>query len=89
MREILETTSQQTATAVVARGRSIDVPHSTKRETLGLHEDGKLITRAVTQQFIAGEEVELLVDEIAGLRALGYLVNPDNAPPPSEFDTNQ
>jgi hypothetical protein len=77
----------RTEKAIVARGRCIDVPHATQRETVGFGADGKPIKRAVTKQFVAGDEVELPVDDIARLRMLGYLIYPDQSAPPIAIES--
>ena len=87
------TNSQQqlkitTEKAVVARGRSIDVPVPGKKVVVGTAEDGKPITRGPTRRAQPGETVELPIDEVRALRASGYLVDPDNAPPPSGLPVN-
>ena len=71
-----------TEKAVVARGRSIDVPVPGKKIVVGTSEDNKPITRVPTRRAQPGEVVELPSDEVRTLRASGYLVDPDNAPPP-------
>lgn len=71
-----------TVKATVARGRSVDVPIQGKTIVVGTTEDGKPVTRVPTKHYIAGQEVELPLDEVRRLQASGYLVDPDNVPPP-------
>ena len=68
--------NQKTARAVVARGRSVDIPIGAL-VTVGLTAEGKTVTRRPTKQFGPGNEVELPADEIKSLRKLGYLVDPE------------
>ena len=72
--------------AIVARGRSIDVPDLERRETIGLNEDGAPITRAVTTTYVTGQEIELPADDVARLRSLGYLIYPDQMVPSIEIE---
>lgn len=69
--------------AIVARGRSVEV--SVGRKIVGQAGDGKdreAVYGPVTKVFTAGQEVELPVDEVARLRKIGYLVDPEIPPPP-------
>jgi hypothetical protein len=62
--------------AIVARGHSIDVPlHPTAAEKLTFGVEGRPSLRALTRRYTEGQEVELPVDEIAGLRARGIVVD--------------
>lgn len=72
----------QTAKAIVARGRSVDVPLRGEPIVVGLTAEGKPVKRMPFQNVGPGKEVELPVDEIRTLRAAGYLVDPDNMAPP-------
>lgn len=69
------------ARVTVARGRSIEVP-TEEKVTIGLAENGQPITRLATRLYLAGETVELPIDEIDRLRELGYLADPENPSPP-------
>ncbi len=70
--------------AVVARGRSIDVPVSGNKVLAGYgKDDGKPVYRIPTRHHRAGDTIELPADEVKTLRAAGYLVDPDNVPPPA------
>ena len=63
--------------AIVARGRTVAIPSPTKRAFAGRHPDtGVEIFGPKIDEFGPGTEVELPVDEIAELRAKGYLVDP-------------
>ena len=63
--------------ATVARGRTIAIPNPTKRVFAGRHPDtGAEFFSFKIDEYGPGQEVELPVDEIAGLRALGYLIDP-------------
>lgn len=73
----------QTGKAVVARGRSIDVPVPGKTVVVGTDDNGRALSRAVTRHYVTGQEVELPLEEIKALRKSGYLVDPENAAPPS------
>ena len=70
------------ARAVVARGRTLSVPHATKQQVIGYSEDGKPVQRPVMVDFGPGQEIELAVDEIAELRATGFLIDPSQKPIP-------
>ena len=77
-----------TVKAIVARGRSVDVDDETRREIIGVQKDGTPMTRAPSRRYQAGEEIELPIDEVATLRKLGYLVDPDNPSPPRQHTTS-
>lgn len=72
----------KTAKAVVARGRSVDVPVRGEQIIVGLTAEGKPVKRMPFQNVGPGKEVELPLDEIRTLRATGYLVDPANMAPP-------
>jgi hypothetical protein len=70
-----------TGTGVVARGRTVIGPHPTETETFGNGPDGKPIVRPVHTTFNPGDTVTLPAGEIARLRGLGFLVDPDGSGP--------
>ncbi len=72
----------QTGKAMVARGRSIDVPVGGKGIVVGTTEGNQPVTRVPTKTYYSGQTVELPLEEIKTLRASGYLVDPDNVAPP-------
>lgn len=61
--------------AIVARGRSIDIPFG-EALLVGKRDDGRPLMRSPSRTFHAGEEVELPADEVASLMCAGYLVDP-------------
>lgn len=71
-----------TERAIVARGRSIDVPVPGKAIVVGTTEDNKPVTRVPTRKALPGEEVNLPADEVKALRKAGFLVDPASAAPP-------
>jgi hypothetical protein len=83
----------QTAKAIVARGRSIDVPVSGEQITVGLTAEGKPISRMPFRHVTEGKEVELPIREIKSLRKTGYLVDPEAIAPPigdgPQFGSNE
>jgi hypothetical protein len=81
--QAVESTKQKTARAVVARGRSIDVPTGGEPIAVGATPEGKPVSRGPVKQYGPGQEVELPIDEIKTLRGLGYLVDPDRVAPAS------
>lgn len=68
--------------AVIARGRTIAVPHPTKRKIVNHTPEGKPIEQAELMHFGPGQEIELPGDEIVRLRKLGYLTDPSASEPP-------
>jgi len=62
------------ARGVVARGRTVCVPHPTKRRPVK-SEAGATIEAPVIVEHGPGAEVELPVDEIKWLRKAGYLID--------------
>lgn len=72
----------KTEKAIVARGRSIDVPIPGKKEFSGTNKDGDSFYRLPVRNVGPGQEVELPIEEVRSLRAAGYLVDPDNIAPP-------
>jgi hypothetical protein len=77
-----ETQSQQRAEpqlvrATVERGRTIVIPHPTKRITAKYTEEGKPVIVPVLEHFGPGKEVMLPPEEVVLFRKLGYLVDPD------------
>jgi hypothetical protein len=64
------------ARATVERGRTVVVPHPTKRITAKYTDEGKPVIVPVLQHFGPGEEVELPIEEVILFRKLGYLVDP-------------
>lgn len=68
--------------AVVARGRSLDVPIEGDPIIVGTDADNEPVTRARTRRVGPGQEVELPADEVRVLRASGFLVDPSNLAPP-------
>jgi hypothetical protein len=71
-----------TEKAIVARGRSIDIPVEGKRIQVGTTEDNRKVTRVPIRKAGPGEEVELPADEVRRLRASGFLIDPTNLAPP-------
>ena len=67
--------TQKLVRATVARGRSIEVPTTTKR-VVGTTAEGTKITTRVCQVFGPDVEVELPEDDVIFLRATGYLLDP-------------
>ncbi|MCD0417277.1 hypothetical protein LOC51_08625 [Rubrivivax sp. JA1024] len=79
--------------AIVARGRSIDVPlPSGEREQVGFVDGGngeaKPVFRAKCRKYREFEEVELPLDEVRRLQDSGYLIDPDNLPPPTQENSS-
>jgi hypothetical protein len=68
--------SSSTVRAIVARGRTIDVPTG-QRKLAGLTNEGKEVFRQAVKTFGPGQTVDLPRDEAKSLRNLGYLVDPD------------
>jgi hypothetical protein len=68
---------QQLVRATVERGRTVVIPHPTKRITAKYTEEGKPVIVPVLQHFGPGKEVELPLEEVVLFRKLGYLVDPD------------
>lgn len=73
---------EETERAIVAKGRSLEIPHPTDKRGLRYGDNGPILL-AATIRMTEGQEVELPVDEIATLRKSGHLVDPDNLPPPT------
>jgi hypothetical protein len=71
----------QMARATVERGRTVVVPHPTKRITAKYTEEGKPVIVPVLQHFGPGDEVELPFEEVVLFRKLGYLVDPNRKIP--------
>jgi hypothetical protein len=66
----------QMARGTVERGRTVVVPHPSKRITAKYTEEGKPVIVPVLQHFGPGEEVELPIEEVILFKKLGYLVDP-------------
>jgi hypothetical protein len=66
--------------AIVARGRSLDIPNPQKKFIAGYTQEGKVIEAFEVFHHREGARVKVPVDEVAGLRASGYLFDPDAVP---------
>ena len=64
------------AKGIVAKGRTVEVP-SNQRRIAGYTADSKPVYRATQRIANPGDEVELPAEELAYLRAAGFLVDPD------------
>jgi len=65
------------ARGVVARGRTVQVPHPTEKKVVGQNPvTGQAIMGPTMREFGPGEEVTLQEKEIVNLRAQGFLVDP-------------
>jgi hypothetical protein len=74
--KVMDSEPKMTARVIVARGWSIDVPRQpTEAERITFGVEGWPSLRALTRRYTEGQEVELPVDEIAGLRARGIVVD--------------
>lgn len=73
--------------AIVARGRCVDVALAEQRAVCG-SDQGRDVMRARQIRYGPGEEVELPASEVARLRGLGFLVDPDGAPPAAAQSDN-
>ena len=67
---------------IVARGRTIEVPDVSQSITVGFHEHGKPVKRAGRKLFGPNQEIELPAEEIAALRAHGFVTDPNRIEPP-------
>lgn len=63
--------------ATVERGRTVVVPHPSKRITARYTDEGKPVIVPVLQHFGPGQEVMLPLAEVVLFRKLGYLVDPE------------
>jgi hypothetical protein len=72
----------RTMRGIVARGRSVDVPDLSARQTVGYSGEGKVVTRPAYRTYLPGQEVELPAKEVLSLRERGFLVDPDATVPP-------
>ena len=67
------------ARGIVARGRTVMAPHLTETEIKGVNQEtGKVIRGPKLIEHGPDTEVTLPSDEIEGLRALGFLVDPNS-----------
>jgi hypothetical protein len=73
--------SEKTARGIVARGRSVDVPDSSVRQTIGYNAEGKPVTKAAIRTYLPGQELQLPEREILSLRERGFLLDPDQSVP--------
>jgi len=65
-----------TATAIVARGRTVCAPHPTKKIAVGPHpQTGEMMMVAELMEYGPEQEITLPVDEIVRFRELGFLVD--------------
>lgn len=67
--------------ATVARGRTLIIPHPTRKRTIGFNSDGKPIQVAAHVERGPGDEVELTEAEVAYYRKTGFLVDPTTKAP--------
>lgn len=74
--------AEKIARGVVARGRTVDIPDTTRRQVIGHTPEGKPIHRSPVRSFGPGNEIELPAQEIATLRERGFLVDPERVIPP-------
>lgn len=71
---------EKLARGTVARGRTVAVPHPTKKKVVGSNpETGKPIYGPVMTDHGPGQEVTLPESEIASLRERGFLVDPSKS----------
>jgi hypothetical protein len=63
--------------ATVAKGRTLSGAHPTDRIIIGYDDKGKPIKRAKVVESKEFSEVELPRAEVAALRGLGFLLDPD------------
>lgn len=75
---------EKLARGIVARGRTVRVPHPTETTVIGVNpETGKPMRGPKVQEFGPGQEVTLPEGEIKSFRALGYLEDPDKVADPA------
>ena len=67
--------------ATVARGRTLVIPHPTRKRTIGFAADGKPIQVAAHVERGPGDEVELSEVEVVYYRKTGFLVDPTTKAP--------
>ena len=68
--------------ATVARGRTVYIPDPERKVFRGRTPDtGVEVYGQALAEFGPGQEVELPADEVASLRGLGYLIDPDKVAP--------
>jgi hypothetical protein len=63
--------------AIVAEGRTVEVPITGKKCAVGVDKDGKTINGPVFERVGPGRTVRLEAAEVARLRKLGFLVDPN------------
>jgi hypothetical protein len=74
---------EQTATAIVAPGHTLHIPVSDQKMVAGFDvQQARNVTRLRCRWAGPGTQVELPLSEIARLRKLGALLDPEGAAPP-------
>lgn len=69
---------EQLARGVVARGRTVQVPHPTEMIIVGTNPETGVPIRAPRRvEYGPGQEVTLTKSEINNLRSTGFLIDPD------------
>jgi hypothetical protein len=71
----------------VAKGRSIFVPHPTRKKTR-IDAEGKQVSVPVVEEFGPGSKVDLPSDEVRRLRELRFLERPDEKEPERQEGTS-
>jgi hypothetical protein len=79
--DTVETTREPMARGTVARGRCIDAPERNAQKVVRSAPDGRDFHVPLARRYMPGEEISLPESELARLRELGFIVDPNKIVP--------